>query len=531
MTPEKTEERWLLAGQSNMEGMGDLAEGPVPDPRVRAFTLARRWESPAREPLHWLAESPDVVHHGGRPQGPEESRTAKATAVKGVGPGLWFAQDRAEATGRPQALVCAAHGGTSLSQWLPQPGAPGGTTLYDSMLESVRQAGGPVTGVLWYQGCNDATPDEAACYAQRMKALVESTRRDLGQPDLPWVVVQIGRTVGRVEDQVSWNAVQEAQRRLPDQISHLEVVAAVDLELDDWIHLSSRGHRRLAKRLNLAVRHLVDADPAVPRTPTPVAARWETSDPAGGAVRIQFAQVSQGWTPGELPRGFSLVDSQGRDLLAVCRTRIEGTEVVLRTTTDELGGATVAYAQGCDPAANLVDGLDRALPAFRGLVIDRLPPVTGWFRSWEVCPLPDRGTLAGLEVPPHRAPGWVSRVNTGWWYLVLSDLWDRGAVAGRARFRCAEAMDLEVRAGNDVPMRLFLDGRELVSEDTEDRLTGTNIAFEHHRVPVSVAEGTHEVTFLARKRQAGGLGLDLRLARIDASGPLPDLGTGPHPFG
>jgi hypothetical protein len=238
---------------------------------------------------------------------------------------------------------------------------------------------------------------------------------------------------------------------------------------------------------------------------------------------VTFDHVAGGWTTAGLPRGFSLADARGRDLLAVCRTRIEGSDVVLRTTTDELGGATVAYARGCDPAATLTDGLGRALPAFGGLAIEGLPPVTGWFRNWEVHGLGHRGSLGNLDFPDAGSPGWEARTVTGWWYLVLTDLWPRGAVAGRARFRCPEAMDLEVRCGNDVPFRLFLDGKELVSEDSEQRLTGTNIAFEHHLVPVSVGAGDHEVTFLARPRAGGGMGLDLRLARTDAPGPLPEL--------
>lgn len=497
--PDQHRELWLLAGQSNMEGQGDLVDGPAPHPRVRAFTLARRWE-PAREPLHRSAESP---------------------ARKGVGPGLWFARQRADQTGRPIDLVCAAHGGTSLSQWLPRSSAPVGTNLYDSMVESLRQAGGPLTGVLWYQGCNDTNPDDAAAYLDRMKTLVEALRYDLGQPDLPWLVAQLGRTVGRQDDVESWNRIREAQAGLPDRIPRLAVVSTVDLELDDWIHLSARAQETLANRFVDAARCLVDHAPDTSPVPRPTTALWDPEGTGEWVVRVDFDHVVGGWSVAGLPRGFTLVDTQGRDRGLVVRTRVEGSSVFLRTSTDDLAGLTVAYAEGTDPVANLVDARGQGLLAFRRLAIAGLPPVTPWVRDWSLHWLP-LAELAALKVPDPSSMGWVSHSVTGWWYLVLTDWWDLGAVAGRTWFLTNQTHEVEIRVGNDVPFRLWVDGRLLVEEDLCSRLTSINIDLEHHRPTLRLEAGVHEVAFVARPRPDGGLGLDLRFATAPDL-PLPEL--------
>ncbi|MBC8008617.1 MAG: hypothetical protein H7067_00795 [Burkholderiales bacterium] len=52
---------WVLAGQSNMQGYGDLATGLRRAPEVFARCMAGVW-GPAEEPLHVLEESPDPVH-------------------------------------------------------------------------------------------------------------------------------------------------------------------------------------------------------------------------------------------------------------------------------------------------------------------------------------------------------------------------------------------------------------------------------------------------------------------------------------
>jgi len=482
---------WLLGGQSNMEGMGDLADGPQPHPLVHRFSLSRRWGL-AQEPLHAGDSHP---------------------TAKGVGPGLWFARQRAVETGIPQGLICTARGGTSLTEWSP------GQTLYQAMAQSLRQIDQPLAGVLWYQGCNDTNPHDADCYDDKMVALVAAVRTLQNQPRLPWLMAQIGRVVGRQDDTLSWNRIQDLQRRLPDRVADLAVVGTVDLELDDWIHLSARAQQTLGHRFAVLARRLVDHDRASLPGPAPRQAWWDPTDPGGPAVRIRFDHVVGGWTPGPV-LGFGLEDAQGRALPLVCRARVEGSDVVLRLTSDELGGLTVAYAQGCAPAATLTDGRNFGLPSFRGLAIDGLPPVTGWFRHWELTSIAEAPAMDSLPLPGNGAR-WQAHRTEGWWYLNLTAWWPRGAVAGRSRFSCAEAMTLEIRAGNDVPFRLLLDGTEVFSEDENPRLTSTNIAFEHHRRTVQVGAGDHEFAFVAQGRP-GGMGLDLRLARTDGT-LLPEL--------
>jgi len=52
---------WVLAGQSNMEGHGDLVDVQQSSPLVHSFDLADRWVV-AEEPLHTLVNATDPVH-------------------------------------------------------------------------------------------------------------------------------------------------------------------------------------------------------------------------------------------------------------------------------------------------------------------------------------------------------------------------------------------------------------------------------------------------------------------------------------
>ena len=171
---------WVLGGQSNMEGVGDLVDVETDHPRVHSFQSREHWAL-AEEPLHWLGESPRPVHHilWGQPL-PTEAPPRDPARTKGAGLGLSFAKALADQTGLPVGLIPAAHGGTSMQQWDPARKGQGGHSLYGATLERVKAVGGKVAGILWYQGESDANPADAALYEARMTTLVQSFRADLG---------------------------------------------------------------------------------------------------------------------------------------------------------------------------------------------------------------------------------------------------------------------------------------------------------------------------------------------------------------
>ena len=83
-----------------------------------------------------------------------------------------------------------------------------------------------------------------------MKKLVASFRSDMNDPRLPFIMVQISRTSTTTwPNQKIWVAIREKQRLLGKQLKRFAVVPAIDLDLDDGIHLGGNGQLRLGKRL------------------------------------------------------------------------------------------------------------------------------------------------------------------------------------------------------------------------------------------------------------------------------------------
>src|SRR5262245_37654397 len=95
---------WVLAGQSNMEGVGDLIDVTLPSPRVSALGMDGRWVQ-AEEPLHWLVDSPDPVHSGNPDDRGAQSKDQHKNRTKGAGLGLPFATAMVAATQVPVGLV------------------------------------------------------------------------------------------------------------------------------------------------------------------------------------------------------------------------------------------------------------------------------------------------------------------------------------------------------------------------------------------------------------------------------------------
>ncbi len=229
-----------------------------------------------------------------------------------------------EATGVPVGLVICAHGGTSMEQWSPAKKDQGGKSLYGSMLRQVKLAGGKVKGVLWYQGESDASDKAAPVYAKTFADFIGAVRGDLERPDLPFYFVQIGRFINDSAP-TYWNAIQEAQRKIPDEVPNTAVVAAVDLELDDLIHVGTPGLMRLGQRLaNIALReqfgHMGASTPTLDRV----------SRGPGNTLIVKFKGVNRTEEDGEVTGlrperhvgGFSIRKADGKEIPLIFDARV-----------------------------------------------------------------------------------------------------------------------------------------------------------------------------------------------------------------
>lgn len=368
---------WLLAGQSNMEGVGNLADVEQPDARIRSFDQTDRWVL-ATEPLHQLVNAADRVHWRKDKEGNQKKLEGQeleqyvSNRKKGAGLGLPFAKAMLQRTGVPIGLLPCAHGGTSMEQWSPALKDKNGDSLYGATYRRFLAAGGRIRGILWYQGESDANPKVVAAFPEKFEKLIAAFRQDFLQPELPFYYVQIGRHVSYTNE-AEWNAVQEAQRKLESRVPKVGMVPAVDLSLDDGIHISTADHKRLALRIANQVTH--DMHPEIEkfrpykRGPRPVNAKRE-----GDVIRILFAEVNGKLvTVGRLG-GFTIHDAKGDKVPAVFRAQIDprdGNSVILSVSGKLPEGAAVHYAAGRDPYANLNDELDMGAPAFGPLPIEQ----------------------------------------------------------------------------------------------------------------------------------------------------------------
>lgn len=358
---------WLLAGQSNMEGVGNLENTPLPSAQVNSLDMTDIWVT-ATDPLHRLPDSNDRVHWRLNAQRQPEKLEGEALAKwianrkKGAGPGLPFALEMVRRTGVPIGLIPCAHGGTSMEQWNPALKDKGGDSLYGGMVRRFQLAGGKIKGLLWYQGESDASPTAAPLFAEKFTNLIAAIRKDFNQPDLPFYYVQIGRHTN-LTNQNEWNQIQDIQLKLESKIPNVGMVTCVDCELDDGIHVGTSDQPLLGHRLaNLATGE-------TRKGPRPVSARAKD-----GIIRVDFAEVNGRLTHAGRLYGFSVHDAAGAFVPAIYRQRVSAddpnvVELLFGGKLPE--GATLRYGLGRDPYVNLRDEAGMAAPAFGPMPISQ----------------------------------------------------------------------------------------------------------------------------------------------------------------
>jgi len=504
---------WILAGQSNMEGVGNMTGATKPHPLIRAFSLRREWRL-AEDPLHILAESPDVCHTAFQCSS-KAGEELRRKAVKGVGAGLFFAREMLERSGgAPQGLICVAHGGTSMQQWSPDKKHLGGQSLYASMLTSVRATGQPVSGLLWYQGESDANPDDAAQYTQRMKRLVAASRRDSRQPRVPWMSVQIARLFSDPQCPLSWNNIQEQERLLPEKIKFFETVPAIDLPLDDGIHIGAEGQSRLAARLASAADRLVYGNKHEAPMPRLRKAR-ECISPSCFALEVDFDFVRGGLCAAGEPTGFKFVSPEGTPLDLIYKTELKGNTAKLHIAKKP-AGLTLFHGHGFAPTCNITDARGFSLPVFGPIPIGNIKPKTllPFVAQWnvtEVIPATKKLDQVVLDEVKTLATTVKSYPSEG--FINERPIWEgkAGQAFFHSRLHLSEPMKLAFLMGYDGPFRLWLDGKPFFKN-----MAGTNPCFpDESAKTASLDAGSHDVHVGMDLSNGLAWGFYLRFARKD----------------
>ncbi len=504
---------WILAGQSNMEGAGHLPGFSKPHPLVRAFSQRREWRL-AEDPLHVHVESPDACHNHGNQISPDLAEAWRKRAPVGAGAGIPFGKEMFKRTGVPQGLICVARGGSPMSLWDQKDPAQ----LYASMLASIRATGQPVAGMLWYQGESDTSAEGAEVYTEKMKSLVAALRHDLRQPRLPWIMVQLAR-VFREGDGLAWNSIQDQQRLLPSLIPHLECVAAIDLPLDDEIHISAEGLPELGRRLAFAADRLVHGnrkEKFPPRMSTVRRALSTEQNPGPKCgIDVGFDGIEGDLKSDGEVSGFCLVSPEGKEIPWIFKTTLHGNFARLHIMRLPPEGTRIAYGRGFAPRCNIRDGRGLALPVFApqeiGMEGKLLPFVTNWRRT----------PVVGADIPFHRLQVpkeklWEEK-EKNYESGFIDEHNDWQAKTGYAFFTSSLELDepqtLQVLMGYDGPFRMWLDGKPFFHDP---RGCNPCIADQSGKV-AKLSAGNHEIVVAIDINYGQSWGFFLRFAKVKNS--------------
>ncbi len=225
---------YLLMGQSNMAGRDtrQLAT-QIDNPCVLTLNADGQWLV-ARDPLH-----------------PKQGRTEP-----GAGPGIPFANEMLKANPAITiGLIPCAVGGTSLKAWVK------GAEHYEKAVSRARTAAqaGVITGVLWHQGETDTSKKETAeTYEARLTKMLGDLRQDLGLPNLPIVVGQLGDFLNQTPEKYPYaDLVRAAIKQVPSVVPGVGYADSAGLgDKGDKLHFNADAAKELGARYAKAMQTL-----------------------------------------------------------------------------------------------------------------------------------------------------------------------------------------------------------------------------------------------------------------------------------
>jgi sialate O-acetylesterase len=365
---------WVLAGQSNMQGLGEKIPDHKPLNLSTMLSFDGNWK-PTLEPTHRFWETNQSAQFKMSPflgfeqpleeleQMYEELHAQDLVEpVGGVGPGYFFAEELMKLCDVPVGLIPCALGGSSLDMWQKgfalEKDVRVEDTLYGDLIKRAATSEVPIRGILWYQGESDSHDELSKSYFERFERFVSDVREDLRIPDLPFITVQLATSKNMDwAGEENWDRIRETQRLASERIPGVDLVAAADLPRVDEIHISTEGYRILGKRLALAASRFVTGCPS-----SFVVPRLERVSSTQDGVEVVFADVNGSLAIAEgieLRRSFSITGNSIREALIVSQNSVK-----LLTERPVAGDQEIFHGRGFTPHIGLIDSAGFLMPMF-----------------------------------------------------------------------------------------------------------------------------------------------------------------------
>jgi len=216
-----------------------------------------------------------------------------------------------------------------------------------------------VRGVLWYQGEENA--GRAAAYADGFKRLIQDWRQQFGDPELPFLFVQLSAWRPLADNRPDGNGFAELRGSQAAALALPHTGMATAIDIGDAIDIHPRNKRTVGERLAAVAMHELGLRDAPAMGP-----RLIGGQARGAEFELRFDRTEGGLRTtraGEPLRGFYLAGADRR--WAPAQARFDGDRIVLRS--DAVAAPVAArYAWVDNPGeANIVGGDGLPLPPLR----------------------------------------------------------------------------------------------------------------------------------------------------------------------
>jgi sialate O-acetylesterase len=229
---------------------------------------------------------------------------------------------------------------------------PSPTTLWNGMVEPLVPFA--IKGAAWYQGESNA--DRAVEYRDLLKVLIRSWRKEWGQGDFPFLIVQLANFRPRLDEpgESTRAELREAQA-MALELPNTGLAVAIDIGEGDDIH--PKNKLDVGRRLALAARRVAYGEDIAFSGPVYAGHTIE-----GNAIRVQFRYAKGLHARGGEPGRFAVAGDDGKFFWATAK--IDGESVVVHSPQVSQPVA-VRYAWEDNPPANLFNEAGLPMVPFR----------------------------------------------------------------------------------------------------------------------------------------------------------------------